>query len=31
MSKSIIEDHCKGKITVSNNKNGAVFKVEIWI
>jgi PAS domain S-box-containing protein len=29
MSKSIIEDHCKGKITVSNNKNGAVFKVEI--
>ena len=27
MSKSIIEDHCKGKLTVENNSDGAVFKI----
>ena len=29
MSKMIIEDHCNGKLTVSNNSNGAVFKIYI--
>jgi len=29
MSKTIIEEHCGGKLTVSNNKNGAVFQVEL--
>ena len=29
MSKTIIEDHCFGKLTVSNNNDGAVFKVEL--
>jgi PAS domain S-box-containing protein len=27
MSKMIIEDHCDGKLSVSNNENGAVFKL----
>ncbi len=27
MSKTIIEEHCEGKLTVSNNKDGAVFKI----
>jgi len=29
MSQTIIEKHCNGKLTVSNNKDGAVFKIEI--
>ena len=27
MSKTIIEDHCKGKLSVTNNDEGAVFKI----
>ena len=27
MSKTIIEEHCDGAITVSNDKDGAVFKI----
>jgi len=27
MSKLIIEDHCKGKLTVTNDKEGAVFQI----
>ncbi|MGL1957787.1 MAG: nitrate- and nitrite sensing domain-containing protein [Colwellia sp.] len=27
MSKTIIEKHCNGKLTVSNSKEGAVFKI----
>jgi C4-dicarboxylate-specific signal transduction histidine kinase len=27
MSKIIIEEHCNGKLTVSNNQNGVVFKI----
>ena len=27
MSKTIIEDHCKGKLSVTNNSEGAVFKI----
>jgi PAS domain S-box-containing protein len=29
MSKTIIEDHCKGTLTAFNGKNGAIFKVEL--
>ncbi len=29
MSKAIIEDHCDGKLSVSNDKDGAVFKIII--
>jgi len=29
MSKTIIEDHCGGKLTVSNNEDGAVFQIEL--
>ena len=27
MSKTIIEDHCGGELSVSNSKDGAVFKI----
>ena len=27
MSKIIVEEHCKGRLTVENDENGAVFKV----
>ncbi len=27
MSKTIIEDHCNGKLTVKNNENGALFEI----
>ena len=29
MSKMIIEEHCKGKLTVRNGENGAIFTIEI--
>ena len=29
MSKTIIEDHCKGTLTVSNSNDGAVFKITL--
>lgn len=29
MSKTIIEDHCNGKLSVKNNTNGAVFTIEL--
>ena len=29
MSKTIVEDHCKGKLTISNNQDGAVFKITL--
>ena len=29
MSKTIIEDHCKGTLSVSNNEFGAVFKITL--
>jgi len=29
MSKTIIEEHCDGKLTVANNNDGAVFTVEL--
>ena len=31
MSKIIINEHCKGKITVSNSNNGAIFKIKLPI
>jgi len=30
MSKMIIEDHCRGKLTVSNSEKGAVFKIILY-
>jgi len=27
MSKTIVEKHCQGKLTVKNDNNGAIFKV----
>jgi C4-dicarboxylate-specific signal transduction histidine kinase len=29
MSKTIIEDHCKGKLSVVNDIDGAVFRIEL--
>ena len=29
VSKTIIEDHCKGKLTVQNTTNGAMFIVQL--
>ena len=29
MSKTIIEDHCNGKLSVKNNHDGAVFTIEL--
>lgn len=29
MSKTIVEDHCKGKLTCYNSDEGAVFKIEL--
>jgi len=29
MTKIIIEEHCKGKLSVRNDKFGAVFRIEI--
>jgi len=31
MSKTIIEEHCDGKLSVSNDKEGAVFKIELGV
>ena len=31
MSKIIINEHCKGKITVSNGNNGAIFQIKLPI
>ena len=30
MSKTIIEDHCSGQISISNNENGALFSITIF-
>ncbi len=29
MSKTIIEDHCKGKLSVYNGKFGAIFEIRL--
>jgi len=29
MSKTIIEEHCNGKISVTNGEDGAIFKIEL--
>jgi len=29
MSKTIIEDHCNGKLSVENGEEGAIFKIEL--
>ena len=29
MSKTIIEEHCKGKLIVKNGKIGAIFKIDL--
>ena len=29
MSKTIIEEHCEGKLSVSNGDNGAVFEIAL--
>ncbi len=29
MSKVIIEEHCGGELSVSNGKDGAVFRIKI--
>jgi len=29
MSKTIIQEHCDGKLTVSNDEDGAVFKIDL--
>ncbi len=29
MSKTIVEEHCRGKLRVSNSSDGAIFKIEL--
>ena len=29
MSKTIVEDHCGGKLTVENKNNGALFTIKL--
>ncbi len=29
MSRVIIEDHCSGTLTITNNEDGAIFKIEL--